>query len=157
MARNQEKNQTELNRLWLSKLHASMIISPNKYLISLTLILGEKRRGRPKLETLQTAAEIKRWIPSIKTELWFCLRHASGIRNYPDYKIKEFQRTLWFCIFDILINVKSVLKSCAQNGRDGFNGVLNWTLLLYILHSLVRDMDMLANESCRKRLALLHS
>jgi hypothetical protein len=43
---------------------------------------------------LHTAAEIRQWIPSIKKEIDFCLRHLSGIRNYPDYKIKEFQERL---------------------------------------------------------------
>jgi len=35
-----------------------------------------------------------RWIPGIKWEINFCLHHLSGIRNYPDYKIREFQERL---------------------------------------------------------------
>jgi len=44
--------------------------------------------------TLTTANEVKRWIPNIKAEIQFCLHHLSGVRNYPDYKIKEFKERL---------------------------------------------------------------
>lgn len=37
---------------------------------------------------------MKRWIPNIKAEIQFCLHHLSGVRNYPEYKIKEFRERL---------------------------------------------------------------
>jgi len=79
MARNEEKNYTILNRLYLE----------NQAKLS-----KDKQPERPNLNTLNTASEVKRWIPSIKWEINFCLHHLSGIRNYPDYKIREFQERL---------------------------------------------------------------
>eukprot|EP00026_Physarum_polycephalum_P003734 Phypoly_transcript_03748.p2 GENE.Phypoly_transcript_03748~~Phypoly_transcript_03748.p2 ORF type:complete len:356 (-),score=58.69 Phypoly_transcript_03748:106-1173(-) len=79
MARNEEKNYTILNRLYLE----------NQAKLS-----KDKKPERPNLNTLTTAAEVKKWIPGIKWEINFCLHHLSGIRNYPDYKIREFQERL---------------------------------------------------------------
>jgi hypothetical protein len=79
MARNEEKNLSELNRFYLQKLKEKE---------------EETKEKRPHLNTLKSASEIKKWIPSIKSEILFCLRHLSGIRNYPEYKIKEFQERL---------------------------------------------------------------
>jgi hypothetical protein len=78
MARNEEKNLSELNRLWLAKQQE----------------LESTKETRPPLWTLSSANEIRRWIPSLKREMFFCIRHLSGIRNYPQYKIKEFQERL---------------------------------------------------------------
>ncbi|KAL6043062.1 Dynein intermediate chain 2, ciliary [Balamuthia mandrillaris] len=44
--------------------------------------------------TLRTASEVRQWIPSIKAEMDHCLHHLSGVRNYSDSKIKEFQERL---------------------------------------------------------------
>eukprot|EP01124_Arcella_intermedia_P012044 TRINITY_DN18361_c0_g1_i1.p1 TRINITY_DN18361_c0_g1~~TRINITY_DN18361_c0_g1_i1.p1 ORF type:complete len:240 (+),score=61.83 TRINITY_DN18361_c0_g1_i1:3-722(+) len=77
MARNEEKNLAGLNRLHLKSLAEK-----------------EKKKTRPPLSQLKTSDEIREWIPSIKTEINFCLRHLSGIRNYPDHKIKEFKQRL---------------------------------------------------------------
>eukprot|EP01127_Copromyxa_protea_P011105 TRINITY_DN2772_c0_g1_i1.p1 TRINITY_DN2772_c0_g1~~TRINITY_DN2772_c0_g1_i1.p1 ORF type:complete len:133 (+),score=22.19 TRINITY_DN2772_c0_g1_i1:23-421(+) len=77
MARNSEKNLAGLNRLWLKE-------QADK----------NKKASRPPLGSLKTAAEVRRWIPSIKAEIELCLRHLSGVRNYPEYKIKEFQQRL---------------------------------------------------------------
>lgn len=79
MARNEEKNFTILNRLYLE----------NQAKLS-----KDKQPERPNLNTLSTASEVKKWIPGIKWEINFCLHHLSGIRNYPDYKIREFQERL---------------------------------------------------------------
>jgi len=77
MARNSEKNLTVLNRLYLQR-------EAEK----------NKKEKRPPLSRLDTAEEIRKWIPSIKQEINFCLRHLSGIRNYPEYKIREFKERL---------------------------------------------------------------
>lgn len=45
--------------------------------------------------TLQTAAEVRKWIPSIKRDIFYCLRHLSGIRNYRETKMAEFQGTFF--------------------------------------------------------------
>jgi len=52
----------------------------------------DKHPERPPLSSCNTAKDVKRWIPNIKWEINFCLHHLSGIRNYPDYKIREFEQ-----------------------------------------------------------------
>ncbi|KAL2089345.1 hypothetical protein ACEWY4_014033 [Coilia grayii] len=76
MARNEEKQYGKLNRLWLQK---------------------EKEEGRikdvhsrPKLSTLNSVAAVKRWIPSIKDEIEYCLQQ-SQLSHYPERKIAEFK------------------------------------------------------------------
>ncbi|XP_019115830.2 uncharacterized protein si:dkey-86e18.1 [Larimichthys crocea] len=77
MARNEEKQQGRLNRLWLQK---------------------EKEEGRlkdvherrPKLSTLNAASSVKKWIPSIKNEIEYYLQQ-SQLSHYPERKIAEFQ------------------------------------------------------------------
>eukprot|EP01130_Rhizamoeba_saxonica_P011492 TRINITY_DN4774_c0_g1_i6.p1 TRINITY_DN4774_c0_g1~~TRINITY_DN4774_c0_g1_i6.p1 ORF type:complete len:171 (-),score=37.87 TRINITY_DN4774_c0_g1_i6:548-1060(-) len=75
MARNNEKNYGVLNRLYLQ----------NNY---------KEHKERPTLNTLHTAKAIRRWIPVIKSDIQYCLHHLSGVRNYPEYKIKEYQKRL---------------------------------------------------------------
>ncbi|XP_075688193.1 uncharacterized protein LOC142657028 [Rhinoderma darwinii] len=80
MARNEEKQLGRLNRLWLQK---------------------EKEEGRvrdisgarPRLAALHTAAAVRRWIPSIKTEMEYYLEQSQLI-HYSDRKIEEFQEKL---------------------------------------------------------------
>lgn len=77
MARNEEKQQGKLNRLWLQKERDEGR-------------LKDKRETRPKLCTLNTAASVKKWIPSIKNEIEYYLQQ-SQLTHYPERKIAEFQ------------------------------------------------------------------
>eukprot|EP01114_Cavostelium_apophysatum_P016416 TRINITY_DN4663_c0_g1_i1.p1 TRINITY_DN4663_c0_g1~~TRINITY_DN4663_c0_g1_i1.p1 ORF type:complete len:255 (+),score=42.89 TRINITY_DN4663_c0_g1_i1:76-840(+) len=79
MARNSEKNLSELNRLYLAKQKE---------------IEERTNKERPPLMSLNSASDIKKWIPSIKSDIFYCVRHMSGIRNYSDSKIREFQERL---------------------------------------------------------------
>lgn len=113
MARNKEKNLTQLNRLYLQKQNEGWFSISFAFVILTFLVEREKKHPkRPPLvirlnfiikmhlltvniqSTLTTANEVKRWIPNIKAEIQFCLHHLSGVRNYPDYKIKEFKERL---------------------------------------------------------------
>ncbi|XP_078352845.1 uncharacterized protein LOC144637658 [Oculina patagonica] len=78
MARNCEKKLIGLNRLWLAKQQKEEL---------------EKNPKRPHLRSLNSATEVKRWIPGIKREMDYCLDQISGARQhrYPDTKIKEFE------------------------------------------------------------------
>ncbi|KAH3766229.1 hypothetical protein Pelo_1903 [Pelomyxa schiedti] len=59
-------------------------------------------RGEPTTPTttkiaqssLHSASAVRRWIPSIKAEISFCVDQLSGIRPYPQYKIDEFEERL---------------------------------------------------------------
>ncbi|CAL1592892.1 unnamed protein product [Knipowitschia caucasica] len=77
MARNEEKQQGRLNRLWLQKEREEGR-------------LKDVRETRPKLYTLHTAASVKKWIPSIKNEIEYYLQQ-SQLPHYPERKIAEFQ------------------------------------------------------------------
>ncbi|KAM3915760.1 uncharacterized protein RB166_018003 [Leptodactylus fuscus] len=80
MARNEEKQQGKLNRLWLRReKEEGRVIS----------VSGD----RPRLSALHTAAEVKRWIPSIKREMEYYLEQSQLI-HYSDRKIEEFQEKL---------------------------------------------------------------
>ncbi|XP_053287346.1 uncharacterized protein si:dkey-86e18.1 isoform X2 [Pleuronectes platessa] len=77
MARNEEKQQGKLNRLWLQKEREE----------------GRLRDGherRPKLSTLNSASSVTKWIPSIKKEIEYYLQQ-SQLSHYPERKIAEFQ------------------------------------------------------------------
>lgn len=54
----------------------------------------ESRPRRPHLRSLNSAAEVKKWIPGIKKELDYYLDQLSGARKhrYPDTKMKEFEK-----------------------------------------------------------------
>uniref|UniRef100_A0A3Q1EBR2 Si:dkey-86e18.1 n=1 Tax=Acanthochromis polyacanthus TaxID=80966 RepID=A0A3Q1EBR2_9TELE len=77
MARNEEKQQGRLNRLWLQKEREEGR-------------LKDVRERRPKLSTLNTASSVKKWIPSIKKEIEYYLQQ-SQLSHYPERKIAEFQ------------------------------------------------------------------
>lgn len=51
---------------------------------------------RPKLSTLNSASSVKKWIPSIKSEIEYYLQQ-SQLSHYPERKIAEFQ----LCIQDL--------------------------------------------------------
>ncbi|XP_020774562.1 uncharacterized protein si:dkey-86e18.1 [Boleophthalmus pectinirostris] len=76
MARNEEKQQGRLNRLWLQKEREEGR-------------LKDARETRPKLYTLNTATAVKKWIPSIKNEIEYNLQQ-SQLTHYPERKIAEF-------------------------------------------------------------------
>ncbi|XP_046893244.1 uncharacterized protein si:dkey-86e18.1 isoform X2 [Hypomesus transpacificus] len=80
MARNEEKQQGKLNRLWLQKEREEGRIK-------------DIHERRPKLATLNSASAVKKWIPSIKREIEYYLQQ-SQLSHYPERKIAEFQ----FCI-----------------------------------------------------------
>ncbi|XP_030062548.1 uncharacterized protein LOC115472412 [Microcaecilia unicolor] len=77
MARNQEKQYGRLNRLWLQKQREDGH-------------LKDACQKRPKLSTLNSAADVKKWIPSIKNEIEYYLEQ-SQLCHYSDRKIQEFQ------------------------------------------------------------------
>lgn len=76
MARNSEKHFVGLNRVFLNEQWDR-----------------EKEKKRPHLDTLTTAADVRKWIPSIKDELDYCLRQLGGARKheYPPAKLAEFE------------------------------------------------------------------
>lgn len=77
MARNYEKRYTGLNRFLEAKQQEG----------------SQSKAPRPPLHKLKTAEEAKKWIPSIRKEIEYCLQQISGVesRNYPEHKLKEFQ------------------------------------------------------------------
>ncbi|XP_041064788.1 pre-mRNA-splicing factor ISY1 homolog [Carcharodon carcharias] len=77
MARNEEKQLGNLNRLWLQREKEEGR-------------LREIHQNRPKLSSLTSAVEVKKWIPSIKTEIEYYLQQ-SQLSHYSERKIKEFQ------------------------------------------------------------------
>ncbi|XP_067845804.1 pre-mRNA-splicing factor ISY1 homolog isoform X2 [Heptranchias perlo] len=77
MARNEEKQLGKLNRLWLQREKEEGR-------------LREIHQNRPKLPSLNSAVEVKKWIPSIKTEIEYYLQQ-SQLSHYSERKIKEFQ------------------------------------------------------------------
>lgn len=77
MARNEEKQQGKLNRLWLQKEREEGRIK-------------DVLERRPKLSTLNSASSVKKWIPSIKREIEYYLQQ-SQLSHYPERKIAEFQ------------------------------------------------------------------
>uniref|UniRef100_A0A3Q2SN96 Si:dkey-86e18.1 n=1 Tax=Fundulus heteroclitus TaxID=8078 RepID=A0A3Q2SN96_FUNHE len=77
MARNEEKQQGKLNRLWLQKEREEGR-------------LKDVNERRPKLSALNSAPSVKKWIPSIKSEIEYCLQQ-SQLPHYPERKIAEFQ------------------------------------------------------------------
>ncbi|GCB63407.1 uncharacterized protein [Scyliorhinus torazame] len=77
MARNEEKQLGNLNRLWLQREKEEGR-------------LREIHQNRPKLSSLNSAVEVKKWIPSIKTEIEYYLQQ-SQLSHYSERKIKEFQ------------------------------------------------------------------
>ncbi|XP_066298384.1 uncharacterized protein [Branchiostoma lanceolatum] len=74
MARNEEKHFGKLNRLILHKQREEE---------------RERNPPRPKLGALHTAADVKRWIPSIQREINFNLKQLA-VPHYPERKIAEF-------------------------------------------------------------------
>ncbi|XP_034438817.1 uncharacterized protein si:dkey-86e18.1 isoform X1 [Hippoglossus hippoglossus] len=77
MARNEEKQQGKLNRLWLQKEREEGR-------------LRDAHERRPKLSTLNSASSVTKWIPSIKNEIEYYLQQ-SQLSHYPERKIAEFQ------------------------------------------------------------------
>ncbi|XP_024134834.1 tumor necrosis factor ligand superfamily member 6 isoform X1 [Oryzias melastigma] len=77
MARNEEKQQGRLNRLWLQKERQEGR-------------LKDVHERRPKLSSLNSASSVKKWIPSINNEIEYLLQQ-SQLTHYPERKIEEFQ------------------------------------------------------------------
>lgn len=78
MARNCEKNLCGLNRYVLAKRGEGK---------------SGKKPARPPIRFLTSAEEAKKWIPSIKKEIDYCLRQieCATKRNYSDEMVKEFE------------------------------------------------------------------
>ncbi|XP_069127341.1 uncharacterized protein [Argopecten irradians] len=73
MARNEEKQLGRLNRLLLKQEKEEQ---------------EKKNPRRPKLDDLNSSEAIKKWIPSIKRDIDFCLKQ-SQVPCYPESKIQE--------------------------------------------------------------------
>ncbi|KAJ8388446.1 hypothetical protein AAFF_G00133220 [Aldrovandia affinis] len=80
MARNEEKHFGKLNRLWLQKETEAGRIK-------------DAHEARPRLSSLNTAAAVKKWIPSIKKEIEYYLQQ-SQLSHYPERKIAQFQQNI---------------------------------------------------------------
>ncbi|XP_041357939.1 uncharacterized protein LOC121374885 isoform X2 [Gigantopelta aegis] len=78
MARNEEKQLARLNRFYLQKDKEAQ---------------QKKNPPRPRLETLNTSAEIQKWLPSIKRDLNFYIKQ-SEVTCYPQSKIDQFSRKI---------------------------------------------------------------
>nr|XP_020487543.1 uncharacterized protein LOC109982587 isoform X1 [Labrus bergylta] len=78
MARNSEKQQGRLNRLWLQREREEGR-------------LREVPERRPRLSALNSASSVKKWIPSIKSEIEYYLQQ-SQLSHYPERKIAQFQQ-----------------------------------------------------------------
>ena len=95
MSRNSEKHFAGLNRVYLTKQW------------------DQQREGkRPHIDTLTTAVELRKWIPSIKDELDHTLNQLCGVRKHaytPD-KIKEFEQRVKFLRSEHKRFVNKVLK-----------------------------------------------
>lgn len=76
MARNHEKQYGKLNRLWLQKQKEDGLITD--------------LHSRPRLSVLNSAAQVKKWIPTIKKEIEYYLEQ-SQLSHYSERKIQEFQ------------------------------------------------------------------
>uniref|UniRef100_UPI0037E92093 uncharacterized protein isoform X1 n=2 Tax=Semicossyphus pulcher TaxID=241346 RepID=UPI0037E92093 len=77
MARNEEKQQGRLNRLWLQREREEGR-------------LRDVDERRPRLSALTSASSVKKWLPSIKAEMEFYLQQ-SQLTHYPERKIAQFQ------------------------------------------------------------------
>ncbi|CAJ1060075.1 uncharacterized protein si:dkey-86e18.1 isoform X1 [Xyrichtys novacula] len=77
MARNEEKQQGRLNRLWLQREREEGR-------------LRDVNERRPRLSALTSASSVKKWIPSIKSEIEYYLQQ-SQLTHYPERKIAQFQ------------------------------------------------------------------
>lgn len=77
MARNCEKHFVGLNRVFLEEQWKR-----------------DEELKRPPLYKLQTAEEVRKWIPSISKEIDYCLRQLSGARGheYQESKKKDFEQ-----------------------------------------------------------------
>lgn len=95
MARNCEKHFVGLNRVYLNKQWEK-----------------EKELKRPHLDTLTTAADVRKWIPNIKEELDYYLRQLSGARKheYPPAKLNEFEKKVKHLELTHKMFVKKVLE-----------------------------------------------
>ena len=95
MARNSEKHFVGLNRVFLNKQWEK-----------------EREQKRPHLDTLTTAADVRKWIPSIKKDLDYYLRQLSGARmhEYPPSKIEEFEQKVKYLEQNHKMFVKKVLE-----------------------------------------------
>ena len=80
MARNYEKNFSRLNRYHLAK-------NEDK---------KKRDNSRPYLRSLSTVEEVKKWIPSIKKEIDYCLRQieCATRRNYSEQQVEEFEKRI---------------------------------------------------------------
>jgi len=77
MSRNSEKHLAGLNRVYLTKQWDK-----------------QKEGKRPHIDTLTTATELRKWIPSIKKDLEYYLSQLCGVRkhSYTPEKIAEFEQ-----------------------------------------------------------------
>jgi len=78
MASNEEKARTQLNRLYDAKKEKTT----------------EDKHYIPPLASLETAQQVKRYIPRIRRDISFCLRQIGGKKRFRDYKIEEFKERL---------------------------------------------------------------
>ncbi|XP_046400298.1 uncharacterized protein LOC124166694 [Ischnura elegans] len=88
MARNYEKNFGQLNRWWLSQ----------------NTPVGKQQR-RPRLADLNTVEEIRKWLPSVKEEINFCLMQ-SQVPCYTDRKVTEYHKQ----VLKLEVEYKRMLK-----------------------------------------------
>ncbi|GFN81388.1 heparan sulfate glucosamine 3-o-sulfotransferase 1-like [Plakobranchus ocellatus] len=78
MARNEEKQLARLNRFYLQQNREEEL---------------KKRPPRPRLETLLTLDDVKKWIPSILKDIEFYIKQME-VSCYPKKTIEEFERRI---------------------------------------------------------------
>ncbi|CAG5129245.1 unnamed protein product [Candidula unifasciata] len=75
MARNEEKQLARLNRLYLQQQKEEEL---------------KKRPPRPKLATLNTVEDIKKWLPTVVRDIDFYVKQME-VTCYPQHQIEEFE------------------------------------------------------------------
>ncbi|XP_043075051.1 uncharacterized protein si:dkey-86e18.1 isoform X2 [Puntigrus tetrazona] len=130
MARNEEKQLGKLNRLWLQKEREEGRIK-------------DVHVSRPKLGTLNSAAAVKKWMPSIKKEIEYYLQQ-SQLSHYPERKIDEFRRH----IEDLETEYKRFLKKLRS--LDPTCKHKPWEPRAYAK----RRQDPVSNQNTSKKLCL---
>ncbi|XP_005098534.1 uncharacterized protein LOC101850416 [Aplysia californica] len=78
MARNEEKQLARLNRVYLQQQKDEAL---------------KKRPPRPSLNTLNTADEVKKWLPSILSDIDFYVKQMK-VTCYPERQVDEFSKRI---------------------------------------------------------------
>lgn len=128
MARNCEKHNVGLNRVFLEQ-------QWNR----------EKELKRPPLHTLNTAADVRKWIPSIKKDIEYFLRQLSGARghDYQRSKYEEFEN----CVKELEKEYKQFVKKVFE--LDPNQPGIPWQPKGYISKRKLKETSPADNEKTK--------